>query len=302
MNRDNINNQLPPKPLPIAALFSVSEGEDKPIPDFLGALHTQVLPPQIIARISNIPSLPLMKVQWYWDSPGYVITQVHHKAYIIYNEHGRNDVSRALQFSNTSLVSELNFGNDIQGGTLICRCSISWRRSSDGQTGQTGEGEQQFGILADNPSKSDVKASLGSIELQVIAYKESRFKQFDNTSLPLFGPPNGFGVMQLDNPRPTARQLWDWRQNIAGGVALFQQKKREVDQHFRNVYTAHPEVPKLTQEQLQLAIYQYYNGGWYWDWDTTTKAWKKVGTTSYGDDALRIEKLVEAGTPPTDWS
>jgi hypothetical protein len=33
--------------------------------------------------------------------------------------------------------------------------------------------------------------------------------QFDNTDLPLFGPPRGFGVMQLDTPIPTGNQIWN---------------------------------------------------------------------------------------------
>jgi hypothetical protein len=295
---ESIEHSVPPPP---TSPNFILEKENKLAPDFNGVFHTQAIPAQIIARISSTPKLPIIKVQWYWESPGYTITQVNHKAYITYNEHSRNDSSRTLSFSNNSLISILDFGSDIQGGTLVCHCSISWRRNSDGQTGQTGEGEQLFGILADNPSKSEIKAELGLLELQVIGYKESRFKQFDNASLPLFGPPNGFGIMQLDTPRPTARQLWDWKQNISQGKSIFQQKKKEIETHFKNIYTAHPEAPKLTQEQLKLATYQYYNGGWYWDFDATAKTWQKIGTTSYGDDALRIEKLVSAGTPPADW-
>jgi hypothetical protein len=292
----------PPKGMPLAEMFSVAEGQEKPEPDFLGALHTQAIPPKIIARITAEPKLPVMNVQWYWQSPGYAINSVNHKAFILYHEHGRNDQSRMLQFTNHSLVSGLDFGGDIQGGALISRCSVNWRRISDGATGTTPEGEQQFGILGNNPTKANIRTLLSDLPTQVIAYKESRFRQFDNASLPLFGPPNGFGVMQLDTPRPTPRQVWHWKENIQGGLALHNQKKNEVNQHFKNIYTAHPEAPKLTNEQLKLALYQYYNGGWYWNWDSAHRAWVKVGNTAYGDDALRIEKLVAAGTPPSDWN
>ena len=107
--------------------------------------------------------------------------------------------------------------------------------------------------------------------------------------------------MQLDNPRPSARQLWDWRQNAAGGVSLFQTKERETNQHYKNIYTAHPKAPKLSAEQLQLALYQYYNGGWYWDLDVASNTWKKTGSVAYGDDCVRIETLVKSGKlPPGD--
>jgi len=298
------DNSLPSAPAaqPLAAAFAVGEFEDRPTPDFEGRLHTQVIPSNIIARITAQPALPRIRVVWEWNNPGFEIVQVHHRAVIQYSEHGRNDSGSQLQFSNRSLVSELDFGTDVQGGTLSCYCSIAWRRTSDGATGQTGEAIQQFGVLADNPTRVDIRAALGSVELQVIAYKESRFRQFDNASLPLFGPPNGFGIMQIDTPRPTARQIWDWRENIAAGAALFTQKKAEITRHFKNIYDSDPSIPKLTAEEARLALYQYYNGGWYWEWDGAAKAWKKVGTTSYGDDALRIEKLVAAGTPPGDWN
>lgn len=304
VNMTTLDLPLPSAPtgVPMAAAFSVSEFEDKPTPDFEGRLHTQFVPPNIIGRISVVPALPKMRVVWAWNSPGFEVLQIHHRASILYNEHGRNDSSQQLQFSNRSLTSELDFGAEVFGGTLSCYCSIAWRRISDGATGQTGEGIQQFGILADNPSRADIRMALGTVELQVIGYKESRFYQFDNASLPLFGPPNGFGIMQIDNPRPTARQLWDWRQNISAGTALFAQKKLEVTRHFKNIYDSDATIPKLTSDEAKLALYQYYNGGWYWDWDVSAKAWKKVGTTSYGDEALRIEKLVAAGTPPGDWN
>jgi len=298
----NIN--LPPLPqaVPLAEVFGISAGLEKPEPDFNGALHTQAIPPTIVARITAEPRLPVMNVQWAWSYPEYTIISVNHKAYIVYEEHGRNDQSRLLQFTNNTLLSVLDFGGDVQGGVLVCRCSINWLRTSDGATGTTAEGEQQFGILGDNPSKASIRALLPDSMLQVLAYKESRFRQFDNASLPLFGPPNGFGVMQLGTPRPTSRQVWHWKENIQGGLALYSRKKNEVNLHFKNIYAEYPEAPKLTDEQLKLALYQYYNGGWYWDWDVTQRKWIKTGATAYGDDALRIEKMVASGAPPSDWN
>src|SRR5215831_13112632 len=147
----------PPKGMPLAEMFSVMEGQEKPEPDFTGALHTQAIPPKIIARITVEPRLPVMTVQWSWQVQGYTIISVNHKGYILYNEHGRNDASRLLQFTNDTLRSVLDFGNDIQGGALISRCSVNWRRNSDGATGTSPEGEQQFGILGDNPTKGNIR-------------------------------------------------------------------------------------------------------------------------------------------------
>ena len=63
-----------------------------------------------------------------------------------------------------------------------------------------------------------------------IAKRESRLRQFNTSGVlgpnpsdiqfcPNFGPPNGWGIFQLDNPRPSAQQLWNWKGNVAGGKA-----------------------------------------------------------------------------------
>jgi hypothetical protein len=185
------------------------------------------------------------------------------------------------------------------GGRLHITIEIPLR-SSNGTT-QIKTMPYEGSIIGMNPDLPAVKAALGSLEMQVIAYKESRFRQFDPDFLPLFGPPRGFGLMQIDTPIPTYRQIWDWRENIKAGIALFEQKRKEVTQHFMNVRKAQPGAPELTEEQFLLAMFQYYNGGYYWAWNTGKSSWEKVDTTGYGDDALRIYKLVKSGNPPKDW-
>lgn len=293
----------PRSPSAVAAASSAGAVSEH-APDMIGVLHTIAVPSKIIARINSEPRLPPFTVQWYWTGHGaeYVMVSANHKGYVIYNEHGRNDRSRMYQFTNNTLRPSFDLGSEIRGGTFICRCSINWRRTTDGATGTTPEGEQQFGILADNPTKAVLRGLLPDVQLQVICYKESRFRQFDNLGLPLFGPPAGFGAMQLDTPSPSASQLWDWKQNIAGGVALYNQKKSEVNQHFKNIYEAHPSAPRLNEEQMRLSLYQYYNGGFYWEWDNVANGWRKYGNFVYADDSMRIEQMVNAGTPPIDWN
>ena len=94
-------------------------------------------------------------------------------------------------------------------------------------------------------------------------------------------------------------------QNIDGGIALFNSKKGQVIQHYQNVYTQYPNAPHLTESELRYAIYQFYNGGYYWEWDASSKAWTKNVNpkyVAYGDDAVRIEELGALGHPPADWS
>lgn len=42
-------------------------------------------------------------------------------------------------------------------------------------------------------------------------------RQFDNEGWPLWGTPDGWGLMMRDPP-PDERYLWDWRYNLTGGV------------------------------------------------------------------------------------
>lgn len=156
-------------------------------------------------------------------------------------------------------------------------------------------------LEAVNPPPAVVRSHLPCLELQVIAYKESRFRQFDSNGRPLFGAPSGIGIMQLERPYRSEREVWDWRSNVAAGVALFERKREELRHHFENVRRAHPDASALTPTQFKLALYQYYNGGVYFRWDERARRWERYGDTAYADDALRIERLVEAGAPPADW-
>lgn len=270
-------------------------------PDFVGALNSPAIPTTVIARISSEPRMPKVSLTWNWPNPGFTLINVRHTASIVYDDHNRNDRSQTLNQNIASLNVTYDFGASILGGTFSASCIVHWRRNKDGVQGDSNAGHFSSSIRADNPSKSTIRGRLTEIPLQVIAYMESRFIQFDNTGLPLFGPPRGFGIMQLDTPPPSATDIWDWGSNVSKGISLHQAKKGEVARHFANIYAANPKAPKLSQEMMSQALYQYYNGGFYWDWDAASKAWKPVGVTAYGDNGLRIEKLVRAGSPPADW-
>lgn len=271
--------------------------------DYRGLLQSGAIPSRVAARITTSPTLPPFNVQWYWDSGGKEFINADHWATIIYDDHGRNDRSQRIHSVLPTLLATYDFSNQILGGRLELECRANWRDRRTGETGSSPVGRgSDWSIRGDNPSKSAVKTALREVRLQVIAYMESRFRQFDVTGLPLFGPPNGFGIMQIDNPPATARQVWDWRSNVAAGVALIARKTQEVQNHFRNIYRANPDAPHLTEEQLSLSIYQYYNGGWYWSWNSRRKMWEKRGVTSYGDEGLRIEMLVASGQYPPGWN
>ncbi len=250
------------------------------------------------------PSLGPIYQKRQWNGKKPVGPYKFSSAAITYKEHGRNDSTEVISGSFPSkdnfVECLFDFKGVIQGGTLNVKGTIELVNDGSNVPFVSQE-DMDIEINGTNPTKQDIRTLLNELPLQVIAYKESRFRQFDHRGMPLFGPPNGFGIMMLDPPG-TASQIWNWRENVAEGISRYQEKIRQVDQHYKNVYAAHPEAPKLTEDQLKLAIYQRYNSGYYWVWNDQARVWEKSGTNSaYGDDAVRIEELVSSGKPPNDW-
>jgi hypothetical protein len=234
-------------------------------------------------------------------------------AHAEYSDHGRADQSSTLNVNATASDGSftINWGATVQGGRLVYDRQMVVKHIPSGQTRTYPFHATRGDIRGQNPDKAAVKARLGALEHQVIAYKESvpKWCQFGLDGLPVFGPPNGFGIMQLDNsPTPTARQIWDWKQNVDAGIAKYDSGAHTVGQHYKNIKNQHPTLPDLTVDQLKRATYQYYNSGnngFYWIASADGKNWIKnpdAVFTSYGDDAVRIENLVKAGTPPPEWN
>ena len=138
-------------------------------------------------------------------------------------------------------------------------------------------------ILGDDPGKPQIISYTNDNVIRAIQEFESRFNQFEDdankswpyneTGWPLYGEPNGYGLMQLDNsPAATERQLWNWKANIDGGKYKFYVliKERDTDR-FLNQY------PQNVTEEMRLKCayqkYNYYGGElekkkrYYYKWD-----------------------------------
>lgn len=97
-------------------------------------------------------------------------------------------------------------------------------------------------------------------------------------------------------------------QNVDAGKAKSDSGQQVIRQHYANLTAAQPQLPKLTSDQLKVASYQYYNSGnngFYWLPNSTFDGWVKNPMsvfTAYGDDAVRLEELLNAGTQPPGWN
>jgi hypothetical protein len=238
-------------------------------------------------------------------------TKFEWEVVITYTDHGRNDVHK---FESGKVIGGAwtpDFKNVIAGGTLTIKVKavIDGKEYQDSVTGH---------IRGRNPDKETIKETLGTLILQVICYKESypKWHQFDDSGLPIFGPPGGFGLMQLDTPPPTSKQIWSWLENIKGGKPLWREKLAMSKNYVKQVQEANPDqkVPNLSPEQHERqAAYLYRGAAWvdgewqyYYIWNRDTKQWEvnpkgDAISIAYANDVMNIKADIIAGNPPPGW-
>ncbi len=244
----------------------------------------------------RMPGLP-MKLNL---KPGFALDgEVRYSAVVEYAERGRADIGVVAEGVAAGTEFALAWGDNVRGGRCLVRMEVPWRRA-DRTTGVS-HLCVEYRIVGENPGQDAARRRIGAIEAQVIAYKESRFRQFTAAGVPLFGPPRGFGLMQLDTPQPTADEIWSWHDNVEAGMRLFREKDRIARGAPARARRTHPDATDFTAHELKMETYQRYNGGAYWGWNDTLKRWVKVTRSRYADDCFALETAVAAGNPPDDW-
>ncbi len=176
-------------------------------------------------------------------------------------------------------------------------------------------------VLGRNPTRAQVRSELArqaarsglasrALDLCVIAYVESRFRQFvesgKDRGQPLYGTPSGYGIMQIDDPRPTPEQIWNWKANVAMGIRIYQGYLSGALAHLRSLEARWPAAAKFTQVQIRMEFFQRYNtgpGNPFWGvWDGAQ--WQPNPRNRfnwYGFNCERIYELVNAGHSPPGW-
>lgn len=92
-----------------------------------------------------------------------------------------------------------------------------------------------------------------------ILAKESKFEHF-SYGQPIKSFDNGFGMCQLTTPRPQYIQVWNWKLNVQGGLALYAQKKKEAITYLSQ------DKRTYTDDQLLRETVSRWNGGSYHEW------------------------------------
>jgi hypothetical protein len=139
----------------------------------------------------------------------------------------------------------VDFGQEIRGGTALLMC----RNGNNTDT-------IEFHIRGTNPTEGQIKNYMKLKDytnqywfIVKMTRQESSMRQFEGKGEyskkkldkhkqgkgePLYGPPKGFGLKQLDNwakdtKHATEQHLWNWKENIDGGVEVIKEKKAVVD-------------------------------------------------------------------------
>lgn len=195
-----------------------------------------------------------------------------------------------------------------------------------------------------NPAKQEIRDRAGDrVNLHVVFHRESYFNQFADSPSSIGGTvsgpqtvlrsvDDGYGLGQLTIPRPTSRELWDWKANVDGSVArldAFRADARTYQEQVRqglpwdgaigslappapnppppNEGTAFPDAPAFTEDQLDLEMWARYNSGRrYHDYHPATSTWVRqpstsTGVTEYAPELLAMRIQVDAGNYPSLW-
>jgi hypothetical protein len=120
-------------------------------------------------------------------------------------------------------------------------------------------------VTGQNPSTQQVTAYLasqaGSDGFDKLLEHESKCKHFNAQGDPIKSFDNGYGMCQLTSPPPSFAQVWNWKLNVDGGLALFAQKRAAAIQYLTQ------QGRSYTADQLKYEAVCRWNGGSYHVWD-----------------------------------
>jgi hypothetical protein len=141
---------------------------------------------------------------------------------------------------------DVDFGDKIIGGRATLYCDYGTTKDTI-----------IFYIRGTNPTEQAVKDYLIAQNYDIwfltrLIRQESNYRHFnagtnygtgwnDSQGCPNFGPPHGWGLMQLDllngGQRPTAQQLWSWKANVDRGYEFLNGEKRTMVNNRLNAAT-----------------------------------------------------------------
>ena len=87
---------------------------------------------------------------------------------------------------------------------------------------------------------------------------------------PRYGYPNGYGLMQIDNPPATEKQIWNWQSNLDAGSDLYFNDMKPRVQNYLDEHTPYEE-----EILLKCAFQKYnYSKEYLYIWNDETEEWE----------------------------
>ena len=94
--------------------------------------------------------------------------------------------------------------------------------------------EAQHDIIADIVGLHFVQPNLRAGFDKIIDH-EAKFKHFNAQNEPIKSFDDSYGMCQLTTPTPSFEQIWNWKNNVDGGLALFASSRCRVAKRARKV-------------------------------------------------------------------
>lgn len=185
----------------------------------------------------------------------------------LYESRKRGKVLKTFSVNGISVGAEKTWNANLLGLSIGGTLSVTVKAGAD-------IFKRSVTILGKNPAKEKILAFLSTLDnikgMEVLLRQESKFKHFiDVDNQPIVSFDAGYGVTQMTNPAPSYQQVWDWKENIKVGAALYRLKQREAEAHLSQGKRTY------TEEQLKLETWARWNGGVYHVWDTNNKRWAR---------------------------
>lgn len=205
----------------------------------------------------NITSTPAMpSVTFHADlKPESILSDTTFEWYLetSYTGHGRSDTHRLPATSPQTQDVEGNedwiptWGSLLVGGDV----EVFVKASQTGSPTKAEHDKDGYEIKGTNPTQNQIFGTADDDEEKAVCWQESSHRQFSNTTnLPIFGPPDGWGLMQRD-PLPSEAYIWDWDTNLSGGVDYLAGCHTSAQNYLNNWYVE--------------------DGGEGWSWDPRTE-------------------------------
>lgn len=207
-------------------------------------------------------------------------TTFHWYLEMAYTEHGKNFVHRVPASGTVNITGsntwQPSWGSLLAGGNEI---TVYVSATANGGTSPA-SGKSGFEIHGENPSQAQLFAQANFVEARAVMWQESTHRQFNavrytGIDLPLWGTPDGWGLMQRD-PLQSEAQLWNWQVALSLGISWLNTVRTNAQDYLNTWYDVAAASPTPADDWSWNPHSQ--NAAWVWD---DAFARYNTGSTTY---------------------